>query len=48
MTRSQTRRTAHTDAWGILDKNTVNPADFQDIDGLTVRSVPHPDAADTA
>jgi predicted nucleic acid-binding protein len=27
---------------------TVNPADFQDIDGLTVRSVPHPDAADTA
>ena len=26
----------------------VNPADFQDIDGLTVRSVPHPDAADTA
>ena len=27
---------------------TVNPAHFQDIDGLTVRSVPHPDAADTA
>ncbi len=26
---------------------TVNPADFQGIDGLTVRSVPHPDAADT-
>jgi hypothetical protein len=29
-------------------RHTVNPADFQDIDGLTVRSVPHPDAADTA
>lgn len=23
---------------------TVNPADFQGIDGLTVRAVPHPDA----
>ncbi len=28
--------------------HTVSPADFQDIDGLTIRSVPHPDAADTA
>jgi predicted nucleic acid-binding protein len=26
---------------------TVNPADFLGIDGLTIRSVPHPDAADT-
>lgn len=26
---------------------TVNPVDFQDIDGLAVRSVPHPDADDS-
>ena len=26
---------------------TVNPADFQGIDGLTIRSVPHPDAGPT-
>lgn len=26
---------------------TVNPADFHGIDGLTVRAVPHPDAATT-
>ena len=49
MTRPPPTPTGHADARGILDTNTVvNPADFQDIDGLTVRLVPHPDAADTA
>ncbi len=28
-----------------LPRYTVDPADFQDIDGLTVRSIPHPGAA---
>lgn len=30
-----------------LARYTVNPGDFHGIDGLVVRSVPHPDTADT-